>query len=131
MQRNMPIEEVEKQLNWKCVYDCHWQCMVFSGTDRNNQLCDSYRRIKKERKNPQNMFCAMTITGHMEEDTDDLASIEYDAYCIHFLLMRKWKYISDLDFVSAIENMKKIGIKVPKAAWKKYKRILRKSQENK
>lgn len=127
-QKSIPIEEVEKQLNWKCMHDCLWQCMVFSRFDRDKKLSECYRHTKKERCNLEDMFYSMILSGHDSNDKNDIAAIEYDAYCIHFVLMRKWGYINNLSFVSAVQNMKRIGIKVPKAVWRKYKSILRRNE---
>ena len=126
-QRRIPIEEVEKQLQWKCMHDCAWHCMVLTEIDRDRHLSECYRKTKKERKNLEDMAYSMMFSGHDSHDKNDLSSIEYDAYCIHFVLMRKWNYIDDLSFVSAVQNMKKIGFKVPKAVCRKYKSILRRN----
>lgn len=116
------IKEIEERLDVICCKNCHWICSTYTGNDFKKVFFSQYNRIKKI-KDAKYLEDFMFIYGHYSETINDMDSITYDVYSIKLMLLKKHKNLRNSDICRNVYLCKKLGIRIPKSIYRKYKRI--------
>lgn len=108
------------------------ECLLFLGEDRIRLINKIYNSWKEVTTSAQikNMLDFKYIYGHCSQNCNDYDSIAYFVINIILVKKKKWKDLSLGEFCSTVDLMKKYGYKISKSAFRRYKRLRKKLEED-
>lgn len=118
------IDEMQLRTGWICGKTCPLKVSRYTDDDWARYMRECLVKTKNE--DVSGLCLLLFYNGHKANYEDDEFAIMYDACTIRLIQIHERKYLSGVEYCSAYEIAKRLGVRLPMRSDRIYKRLKKK-----